>query len=251
MTRGNDSGPRRDTQFDPSKRDYHNLPSATNRQWGEGSQGSEAHSYGYEGQGGWGDFTHADSTQGGYGEDQGRFAQSGHGRGGSDYADTGRTSAGAGYRGRGPRNYTRSDDRIVDDLIDRMTEHHELDATQILVMVEGGVVTLTGEVPERRMKHLAEDIADEVSGVRDIENRIRVDNGMSSFGPPGQAVRSGENQIGSAFSSSGRIRDPLAEESVRVGRAGTESESPERHQANVDAGPPGGRGKDETRRSGK
>ena len=246
MTRGKDSGTRRDPHFDPSQRDYRNLPSATNRQWGDASKGSEAHSYGYEGQGGWGDF-----TQGGYGEDQGRFAQSGHGRGGSDYAEAGRTSSGPSYRGRGPRNYTRSDDRIVDDLIDRMTEHHELDATQILVMVEGGVVTLTGEVPERRMKHLAEDIADEVTGVRDIENRIRVDNGMSSFGPPGQAVRSGDNQVGSAFSSSGRIRDPLAEESVRVGRAGTESEAPERHQANVDAGPSGGRGKGESWRSGK
>ena len=116
-----------------------------------------------------------------------------------------------------------------------MTDHDELDATEILVMVEGGVVTLTGEVPERRMKHLAEDLADAVRGVKDIDNRIRVDNGASSFGPPGQAVRSGDNQVGSGFSSSGRISDPLADDATRVGRAGTESEAPERHQANLDA----------------
>ena len=86
------------------------------------------------------------------------------------------------------------------------------------------------------MKHLAEDIADEVRGVREIENRIRVDNGSSSFGPPGEGVRSGENQVGSAFSSSGRISDPLSDDAVRVGRAGTESEAPQRHVANTQAG---------------
>ena len=140
------------------------------------------------------------------------------------------------HSGRGPRNYTRPDASIVDELIDRMTEHEALDATEILLIVEDGVVTLTGEVPERRMKHLAEDIADAVRGVREIENRIRVDNGSSSFGPPGEGVRSGENQVGSAFSSSCRISDPLSDDAVRVGRAGTESEAPERHVANTQAG---------------
>lgn len=234
MNRGNHSGPRRDQDFDPRHRPYRDLPSATNRQWGESSRGSDAHSYGYEGQGGYGDF-----SQGGYGEDQGRHAQSGHGRGGSDFAGPEPHSAGVDYRGRGPRNQVRSDDSIVDELIDRMTDHERLDASEILVMVEDGVVTLSGEVPERRMKHLAEDLADAVRGVRDIENRIRVDDGASSFGPPGQAVRSGRNQPGSAFSSSGRIRDPLSDDATRVGRAGTESDAPERHLANMEAGPDG------------
>ena len=238
MNRGNPSGPRRDQDFDPRQRQYRDMPSATNRRWGAPSGQND--SFGYEGQGGWGDFTHqfpnADFNQGGYGEDQGRHAQSGHGRGGSEYANTSRHSRGVSHSGRGPRNYTRPDASIVDELIDRMTEHEALDATEILLIVEDGVVTLTGEVPERRMKHLAEDIADEVRGVREIENRIRVDNGSSSFGPPGEGVRSGENQVGSAFSSSGRISDPLSDDAVRVGRAGTESEAPERHVANAQAG---------------
>lgn len=231
MNRGNQSGPRRDRDSDPSQRNYRDMPAVTNRQWGAASEGNDAYSYGYDGQGGYGDF-----TQGGYGEDQGRHAQSGHGRGGSDLAGREPRSAGTTHRGRGPRNYTRSDESIVDELIDRMTEHDRLDATEILVMVENGVVTLTGEVPERRMKHLAEDLADEVRGVRDIENRIRVDNGSSSFGPAGEGVRSGENQVGSGFSSSGRINDPLSDDAVRVGRAGTESDAPERHEANRQAG---------------
>jgi osmotically-inducible protein OsmY len=231
MNRGNHSGPRRDRDSEPSQRNYRDMPAVTNRQWGAGSEGNEAYSYGYDGQGGYGDF-----TQGGYGEDQGRHAQSGHGRGGSDFVDRERRSAGPSHHGRGPRNYSRSDESIVDELIDRMTDHDRLDATEILVMVENGVVTLSGEVPERPMKYLAEDLADQVRGVRDIENRIRVDNGSSSFGPPGQGVRSGENQVGSGFSSSGRVSDPLSDGAERVGRAGTESAAPERHEANRTAG---------------
>ena len=207
---------RLDPSTDPGQRDYRDMPAVTNRQWGAASEGNDAYSYGYDGQGGYGDF-----TQGGYGEDQGRNAQSGHSRGGPGPGTQARTSSGPSYRGRGPRNHVRSDESIVNELIDRMTDHDRLDATEILVMVEDGVVTLTGEVPERRMKHLAEDLADAVRGVKDIENRIRVDNGASSFGPPGEAVRSGDNQVGSGFSSSGRISDPLADDATRVGRAGT------------------------------
>jgi osmotically-inducible protein OsmY len=35
-------------------------------------------------------------------------------------------------------------------------------------------VVLEGTVPERRMKHAIEDLADACPGIQDIENRIRV-----------------------------------------------------------------------------
>jgi hypothetical protein len=62
------------------------------------------------------------------------------------------------------------------------------------------------------MKHRAEDIADGVRGVVDIENRIRVDNGVASIGPGG-AVRSGLDQPGSGFSSSRPNEDWQARDS--------------------------------------
>ena len=52
------------------------------------------------------------------------------------------------------------------------------------------------------MKHLAEDLAVAVQGVCDVHNRLLVDKGSASFGPPGQAVRSGSDQQGSGFSNS-------------------------------------------------
>jgi hypothetical protein len=179
---------------------YNGLPALTNREWGE-DRSDDRHTYGHPG-------------QGGYGESQGRHAQSGQSRGGVAYGgrereDRPSRGIGAlGHRGRGPRDYVRPDDRIVDDIISRLTDDDQIDASEILVMVEGGVVTLTGNVPERRMKHRAEDLVAEASGVRDVENRIRVDDGSASAGRPGEAIRSGRDQLGSGFSSSGRP-DPL------------------------------------------
>jgi BON domain len=40
--------------------------------------------------------------------------------------------------------------------------------------VSGGRVILEGTVPDRRMKHAIEDVADATSGVNDVENRVRV-----------------------------------------------------------------------------
>ena len=174
---------------------YDGLPSATNRSWGP-DRSNNAYSYGYQG-------------QGGYGESQGPHAQGGHARGGSEFDGAQFEERKArGHRGRGPRDYVRPDARIADDIIGRLTDDERIDASEILVMVESGVVTLTGNVPERRMKHRAEDLVADASGVRDVENRIRVDNGSASAGRPGEAIRSGRDQLGSGFSSSART-DPL------------------------------------------
>ncbi len=78
------------------------------------------------------------------------------------------------HRGRGPKGYRRSDDRIREDINDRLTDDGWLDATHIEVAVEGGEVTLTGTVSSRQAKRRAEDIAERVSGVDDVQNNIRV-----------------------------------------------------------------------------
>lgn len=81
---------------------------------------------------------------------------------------------GAGFRGVGPRNYVRSDERIREDICDELSDDGEVDARDIDIEVRDGTVTLSGTVPERYMKHRAEDIADDSRGVTDVENRLRV-----------------------------------------------------------------------------
>lgn len=77
-------------------------------------------------------------------------------------------------RGRGPRGYTRSDARILEDVNERLCDDPIVDASDIEVRCEQGCIVLEGRVPTRWMKHRAEDIADAISGVKDVDNRIRV-----------------------------------------------------------------------------
>jgi len=78
------------------------------------------------------------------------------------------------HRGRGPRNYTRSDDRIRDDVNDRLTDDPHIDASDIEVSVSNREVTLSGHVNNRFEKRHAEDIAESVSGVTHVQNNLRV-----------------------------------------------------------------------------
>jgi len=75
---------------------------------------------------------------------------------------------------RGPKGYKRSDDRIREDVSDRMGEQEHLDCSEIEVSVASGEVTLTGTVRHRHEKFLAEEIADDVSGVTEVHNQLRV-----------------------------------------------------------------------------
>jgi osmotically-inducible protein OsmY len=78
------------------------------------------------------------------------------------------------HRGRGPRGYARSDDRIREDINDRLTDDYYVDATDIEVAVSATEVTLSGIVDSRQARHRAEDIAESVSGVTHVQNDLRV-----------------------------------------------------------------------------
>lgn len=78
------------------------------------------------------------------------------------------------FRGIGPKGYQRSDERILEDINDRLAEEPYLDASDIEVRVENGVVTLTGSVVDRRQGYRAEAAAKAVPGVREVRNQLSV-----------------------------------------------------------------------------
>jgi osmotically-inducible protein OsmY len=78
------------------------------------------------------------------------------------------------FAGRGPKGYQRSDDRIREDLCERLTEDHAIDASEITVQVQNGQVTLSGTVGDRGQKRRAEDLAEQVGGVREVVNSLRL-----------------------------------------------------------------------------
>ncbi len=84
------------------------------------------------------------------------------------------------HRGRGPRSYVRSDERIREDVNDRLTEDVWIDASDIDVAVAKGEVTLAGTVDDRRTKRRAEDVAEDVTGVKHVQNNLRYASGVVS-----------------------------------------------------------------------
>ncbi len=99
-----------------------------------------------------------------------------------DYGDAFRQGAGEpqareSYAGRGPKGYQRTDARILEEVSDRLYDDPRVDASDIEVNVNEGEVTLAGRVRTRMEKWRAESVAASVRGVRDVENRLRVQAG--------------------------------------------------------------------------
>jgi hypothetical protein len=91
----------------------------------------------------------------------------------------GERAGGDGYErmpelvGKGPKGYTRSDERVREHVCERLSEGY-LDASEIEVTVEKGAVSLTGTVADKRAKRVAEDLAEGCPGVVEVDNRLRV-----------------------------------------------------------------------------
>jgi osmotically-inducible protein OsmY len=84
----------------------------------------------------------------------------------------------------GPKGFKRSDDRVREDVCERLTRA-DVDASEIEVEVKDGEVTLRGTVSERWMKHEAERTIEGVSGVKDVQNQIRVQQSEGATGRGG------------------------------------------------------------------
>lgn len=165
-------------------------------QGGNQGQGRQAYgnqgNYGNQGFGGQGSqSTRNESWQGrgsgrneeyrfGSGEGSSGFGQQ-TSSGGGNYGWRGRESWDQGpHSGRGPQGYQRSSETIKEEACERLTRHGHIDATGVRIQVENGEITLEGTVKTRREKRLAEEILDNLSGVRDVHNRLRVEGGFLS-----------------------------------------------------------------------
>jgi len=112
---------------------------------------------------------------------------------------------GGQHRGRGPKGYTRSDERIREDVSDRLSDDPHVDASEVEVVVASCEVTLSGTVPNREAKRRAEDVAERVSGVKHVQNNLRVQqqqsgqagsSGGSETATSGQGTASGSRKAG-------------------------------------------------------
>jgi hypothetical protein len=95
-----------------------------------------------------------------------------------------------GFRklGRGPKGYRRSDDRIKEEVCERIARAG-IDADEVEVKVEKAEVTLTGTVNTRDEKRWLEDLAEDVYGVDEVHNQLRTNRGGTS----GQSAMQGQS----------------------------------------------------------
>jgi CBS domain-containing protein len=129
---------------------------------------------------------------------------------------SGREGEREGSRNRGPKGWQRSDDRIHEDVCERMMGESGVDPSDVTVRVAQGVVTLTGTVPNRQMKYRIEELADRCPGVKDVENQVRVNRiegglfgGGSSSSSGRSASRGGLLGRLFGFSTGSRIADVM------------------------------------------
>ena len=127
------------------------------------------------------------------------------------------------HRGRGPKGYTRSDERIREDVNDRLTDDGWLDASDIEVQVSSSEVTLTGEVKSREEKRRAEDIADAVSGVKHVQNNLRIKDRSAASSSQGSTTQFGST--GSSTSGSSSLSGTSGAGTTGSGSSGSGSRS--------------------------
>ena len=156
--------------YDPQRNQFRGGSSLREGSYARGPQGFDRETGTYSGYGrGVSAFGQGSQSFGSPG-----FGYSEPGRFGETFGTPARTSTRGRFTGRGPKGYTRSDERIREDVSDRLEQHGEIDASEIEVRVSNGEVTLEGTVEDRWMKRMAEDLVEECSGVKQVNNRIRI-----------------------------------------------------------------------------
>lgn len=74
---------------------------------------------------------------------------------------------------RGPKGWVRPDERILDELCERIVRAG-VDASALEVAVEAGEVSLRGELGTRQERRWVMDLAERILGVVSIDAEIRV-----------------------------------------------------------------------------
>ncbi len=104
------------------------------------------------------------------------------------------------YTGRGPKGYHRSDERIKEDVSEQLTQHPDIDPSDVEVKVTSGEVTIVGTVDSRDAKRMIEDLIESASGVKEVHNQLRV----KQHGRHGESGH--ESDGGSAAETHGQSR---------------------------------------------
>lgn len=78
------------------------------------------------------------------------------------------------YYGKGPKGFKRSDERIREEVCETIARQGWIDASDVEVSVERGVVRLSGTVCRSRDRRALEALVERVLGVEEVKNELRL-----------------------------------------------------------------------------
>jgi hypothetical protein len=145
---------------------------------------------------------------------QGDFGSSQRGR--SGFGREGYAESGV-HRGKGPKGYTRSDERLKEVICEKLTDDPMIDASEISIEVTGQTVKLTGTVDDRSTKYEIEELVERCGGVQDIDNQLRVRSGSSQSSQMGSQ--------GGSMQTSQTTGSGTAQTTSQSGKEGSSSSS--------------------------
>jgi len=193
--------------------------------FGRGSYGYTREAYGF-GTGGRGTGSESSSGSGrGRGRDSDRdWDRSGseweggergrsHGGPGSSTSHVGSSQVGS-PRKRSPKGYTRSDERIREDVCDRLTESY-LECEEVTVTVKNGEVVLAGRAPSGETRRQIERVAEGVPGVQEVTNQIRTRRDESGQDESQSTKKQGKGRSSSSSSSTRKASQWTVDPTVR------------------------------------
>ncbi len=135
------------------------------------------------------------------------------------------------HTGRGPKGYKRSDQQIIEDACQRLERDGHIDASDIEVTAEDGVIELRGSVTDRETKRRAEECVESVYGAHDVMNHLRVrreesrqsaSSSQSSTGKTARGSGAGARTSGSESDDHGMTRSAAAEQEKKKSGASKE-----------------------------
>lgn len=78
------------------------------------------------------------------------------------------------FKGRGPRNYRPSDDRIGERLCEVLTDHPDVDASDLTLEVECGIVKLQGSLRDEVMRDRVLAAIQNTHGVVGVVDQVQI-----------------------------------------------------------------------------
>lgn len=170
------------------------------QRYGQGNYGQERFNQGGSSQGRFGQNNSGGSQQGRWGQQNQRGMGQPYGMTNWPYDSEVRSpeqmlGLGESHWGKGPKGYQKNDERLKEEVSEKLTQDHSVDASEIEIQVQGGEVTLSGSVKDRQQKRRAEDCVEEVSGVKHVNNQLRITAERSNTqGNQNQGSQNQENQ---------------------------------------------------------